>query len=193
MGGPGGRAVRLYRCSTGSPTRPVPPTRLATEAVRSPNWSTSMSNPLGNIKHGGHGTLTYARWKSMMQRCHDSNSDSYKHYGGAGVTVCERWRDFASFLTDMGECPNKSLTLDRIEGHKGYEPGNCRWATRAEQNRNRPSHAVMLTHGGASKSLTDWAREIGLTPNTLRMRLQNGWSVEKALTTAKQPGRFQKR
>ena len=142
-----------------------------------------MSNPNGNVKHGGHGTLTYARWKSMMQRCHDPKHDAFYRYGAIGITVCERWQDFASFLTDMDECPDKSMTLDRLKSERGYEPGNCRWATKAEQNRNRPSHAVMLTHAGETKSLTDWAAAIGMTANALRMRLQIGWSVEQALTT----------
>ena len=150
-----------------------------------------MSNPLGNVKHGGHGTLTYARWKSMMQRCNNPKASNYYRYGALGITVCERWQDFASFLTDMGECPNATLTLDRIDSSKDYEPGNCRWATMAEQNRNRPSHAVMLTHNDITKSLTEWAHDTGITPNTLRMRIAKlGWSVEKALTTTKQRGKF---
>ncbi len=152
-----------------------------------------MTKSLGNVKHGGHGTLTYARWKSMMQRCFNVKHIGYPRYGGIGITVCERWQDFALFLADMGECPGKEMTLDRIESQKGYEPGNCRWTTKADQNRNRPNHAVMLTHNGISKSLTDWAREIGMSPNSLRGRLQLGWSVEKALTTPKQPGKFQSR
>lgn len=144
-------------------------------------------NPNGNIKHGGHGTLTYSRWKSMMQRCNNPKASNYYRYGAIGITVCERWQDFASFLTDMGECACKEMTLDRIDSSKDYEPGNCRWATQAEQNRNRPSHAVILAYNGAAKSLTDWAHEIGITPNTLRMRIKKlGWSVEKALTTTKQ-------
>lgn len=144
-----------------------------------------MSNPKGNPKHGGHGTLTYARWKSMMQRCNDPGADNFEHYGGAGVTVCERWQDFALFRVDMGECPDKSMTLDRIEGAKGYEPGNCRWATRADQNRNRPRHAVMLTHDEATLSLTEWASRVGLSVNLLSMRLRLGWTVERALTQPK--------
>lgn len=138
-------------------------------------------NPYGNIKHGGHGTLTYSRWKSMMQRCHDKGHASYVRYGGAGVTVCERWLDFASFLTDMGECPSREHTLDRKNGGD-YEPGNCRWITKAEQNRNRPKQAVLLTHGGVTKSATDWAAEIGIPSNTLFARLRLGWSTERALT-----------
>lgn len=145
-------------------------------------------NPHGNPKHGGHGTLTYARWKSMRQRCNDSKADNFKHYGAKGVTVCERWQDFAAFLADMGACPSQAKTLDRYPNANGiYEPGNCRWATKAEQNRNRPSHAVMLEHCGATKSLTDWASEIGMSVNALRMRLALGWTVEHALTTPKKP------
>lgn len=152
-----------------------------------------MSNPNGNIKHGGHGTLTYARWKSMMQRCHDPKSRNYRYYGGAGVKVCDAWFDFAAFRSDMGECPDKAMTLDRIDNSRGYEPGNCRWLTQADQNRNRPAHAVLLTHEGVTRSVTEWAAVAGLTANTLRMRLRLGWGVEKALTTPKQSGRFSKR
>lgn len=144
-------------------------------------------NLKGNIKHGGHGTLTYARWKSMMQRCNDPKAINFKYYGGRGITVCERWCDFAAFLTDMGDCPRKLLTLDRIEGHLDYEPGNCRWATKAEQSRNRPSHAVMLTHAGETLSATDWARRIGMRPGTLIERIRLGWSVERAITAPLKP------
>lgn len=141
-----------------------------------------MTNPHGNIKHGGHGTLTYARWKSMMQRCYTKSATNYKYYGAAGITVCERWHDFALFLADMGECPDKSMTLDRIKNDLGYQPGNCRWATKAAQNRNRPSHAVSLTHNGITQSVTDWAAAIGVTANTLRQRFTACWPLDRALS-----------
>jgi hypothetical protein len=140
-----------------------------------------MSNFKGNPKHGGCGTLTYARWKSMMARCHNPNATNYKHYGALGITVCERWHDFASFRADMGECPDRSMTLDRRKNELGYQPGNCRWATKAAQNTNR-SHCVTLTHNGITQNVADWAAAIGIAPNTLSMRLRLGWSVERALT-----------
>lgn len=134
-------------------------------------------NPYGNRKHGGVGTLTYARWKSMLQRC-----ASNEHYVSHGITVCERWRtSFEAFLADMGECPSKAFTLDRIENANGYEPGNCRWATMAEQNRNR-THCVMLTHNGITQNITDWALQLGMRPGTLAERLRLGWTPERALT-----------
>ena len=133
-------------------------------------------------KHGGHGTLTYARWKSMMQRCNDPAAANFKRYGALGVTVCERWRDFPSFLTDMGACPDKSMTLDRVRNELGYEPGNCRWASKTDQNRNRTAH-LMLEFGGESKVASVWAEEFGLPAKTLYSRLRNGWTIERALTT----------
>lgn len=144
-------------------------------------------NQHGNIKHGGHGTLTYSRWKSMMQRCNDPKARNYPRYGGSGIKVCERWHDFASFLADMGECPSKIHTVERLKGDVGYESPNCRWATKAEQSRNRPSFCVQLTYKGVTKNATDWATEMGISPNTLFMRIRLGWSTERALTAPLKP------
>lgn len=69
----------------------------------------------GNTKHGGHGTLTYSRWKSMMQRCNNKTHKDYPNYGGRGIKVCEHWYDFAAFLIDMNECPDKGMTIDRLD------------------------------------------------------------------------------
>lgn len=139
-------------------------------------------NANGNLKHGQHGTLTYARWKSMMQRCNDPKHARYAYYGGRGITVCERWQQYPAFLEDVGECPSTGMTLDRLKNDVGYEPGNCQWATKADQNRNR-SHCVRLTHNGVTMNATDWALAVGMAPNTLLQRLYLGWSTERALTT----------
>lgn len=148
---------------------------------RNKNRVKSMSNPNGNIKHRGCWTLTYARWKSMMARCNNPNATNYKYYGALGITICERWHEFTAFLSDMGECPSRAMTLDRIENSIGYKPGNCRWATQAAQNKNR-SYCVLLTFNGITKNVTDWAAYVGITPNALNQRLRLGWSVERALT-----------
>lgn len=79
---------------------------------------------------------TYVAWYSMFCRCLYPKNKHYKNYGGRGISVCDRWKDFRNFLADMGESP-KNLTLDRINNDGNYEPGNCRWTTRKENNNNR--------------------------------------------------------
>ena len=119
----------------------------------------------------------------MIARCHDQRATNYRYYGAIGILVCTRWREsFSAFRADMGECPSRSMTLDRLKNDRGYEPGNCRWATQAEQNRHR-SHCVQLTHNGMTKNVADWAEIVGISANALSMRLRLGWSVERTLTT----------
>jgi hypothetical protein len=89
-----------------------------------------------HFKHGKCGTRTYKSWATMIQRCTNPRSPRYFDWGGRGITVCERWRDFRNFLADMGECPPK-LTIERVDNNGNYEPGNCHWVTQAVNNRNK--------------------------------------------------------
>jgi hypothetical protein len=88
-------------------------------------------------------------------------------YGGRGITVCERWRVFENFLADMGERP-AGKSLDRINTDLGYEPGNCRWATKSEQMRN--TRRALVFEG---KPLAQWAEESGVPYQTLKGRLRD--------------------
>ena len=98
---------------------------------------------IGNYRHGHRGSgknksRTYHSWASMRDRCYNPRCIEFKRYGKVGVSVCERWKRFANFLADMGERP-PGTSLDRINPWGNYEPGNCRWATPAEQTKNQRS------------------------------------------------------
>jgi hypothetical protein len=115
----------------------------------------------------------------MWYRCTSPKHPHFKDYGGRGIEVCERWKSFALFLQDVGQRP-PGKTLDRLDCHGNYEPGNCRWATSEEQQRNLRTNRL-LTFDGKTQCLTAWAKEAGIKKSTLRERLERGWSVEAAL------------
>lgn len=90
----------------------------------------------GGTKHGHSNSPTYISWYSMLNRCLNKNSKTYNHYGGNGIKVCVAWLKFENFLSDMG-CRPEGQSLDRIDSTGNYEPGNCRWADRFVQARNK--------------------------------------------------------
>lgn len=87
-------------------------------------------------KHGLTNHRLYATWRNMRDRCNYAEHPSYKDYGGRGITICERWNDFANFVADMGDRPD-GMSLDRRDNNGNYEPSNCRWATKSQQQLNQ--------------------------------------------------------
>jgi hypothetical protein len=127
-------------------------------------------------KHARHGesvhaerTSEYNAWRQMRQRCNLPTHKHYPHYGGRGISVCARWDDYANFLEDMGRRPSEDHSIDRIDVNGNYEPGNCRWATRITQARNKRG-AIYLTLHGETLHLKEWAERLGLQPGRLYQR-----------------------
>lgn len=138
---------------------------------------------MSNITHGMHKTATYESWKRMIQRCCNSKNHSYSAYGSKGIKVCDRWRDFNNFYSDMGE-RLPGMTLDRIDVNGHYEPGNCRWSDQWTQQNNRRNNRK-ITFNGITLTVSEWSRKLGISENTLRSRIRQGWEVEKALSSVK--------
>ena len=120
--------------------------------------------------HGMSRTPTHESWRSMKQRCNNPRSTAYRNYGGRGITVCERWNSFENFLADMGEQPD-GMQIERIHNDLGYAPGNCRWATRKEQHRNKRSNR-MITFKSETLPLAAWAERLNIRRDTLSRRLK---------------------
>lgn len=117
----------------------------------------------------------------MIQRCHSEQNPSFPRYGGRGIIVCEAWKaSFEAFLKDMGH-PPEGNSIDRIDNDRGYEPGNCRWATVKEQAGNRRS-SRLITHNGKTLPITEWARLLGRHHMTISDRIARGWPLERALS-----------
>lgn len=132
-------------------------------------------------RHGLSNTPTHKSWLSMLQRAQNPRACGHDRYYDAGIRVVDRWLVFENFLADMGPRPT-GMTLDRIDNEKGYEPGNCRWATQTMQSHNRRI-TRWIDHAGQRRPLAEWARLAGLCETTLRDRLAAGWGVDRALST----------
>lgn len=123
----------------------------------------------------------------MRRRCERATDHAFVDYGGRGIVVCDRWRDFAAFLEDMGECPSRGHSIDRVDNDGPYSPENCRWATRLEQANNTRANVRITVHG-ETRTLSEWARLGGFGESTVRARLRRGWSPEDAVTQSLRDG-----
>lgn len=125
--------------------------------------------PKFKVRHGLSDTRIHRCWMSMRGRCERPTDSAYANYGGRGIKVCERWQTFENFLEDMGPMPD-GMEIDRIDVNGDYEPGNCRWATPYQQNRNRRNNRL-IEFNGRVMCLTDWAQELGIKKECLHRRI----------------------
>ncbi len=120
-------------------------------------------------------TPEYRAWQAMRNRCLNPSGKDYSYYGGRGIKIAPQWGDYVSFLKDMGRRPTKLHTLERVDGDGDYTKGNCVWATRLVQARNRkycPGYAFV----GQTHKSWEWAAILGIQAMTLHHYM---WRVNK--------------
>lgn len=131
----------------------------------------------------------YRAWGRMKRRCLDPKYHAYKFYGARGVSVCDAWvNSFPAFFSEVGHRPTPKHSLDRIDTTRGYEPGNCRWATRLTQANNRTDN-IFVSYRGKRMTLTEAWRAAGCvcSNQSLFKRISNGWDVRAAVETPPNP------
>lgn len=128
--------------------------------------------PEWSVKHGMHKHPIYRCWEGIIQRCTNPKNAAWPRYGGRGITVCERWREFINFRDDMFSSWQPGLTIDRIDNDAGYYPGNCRWVTQKENNSNRNKRLLK------GFDVAHLAQCSNIDPHTLRYRINQGWPAK---------------
>ena len=124
-------------------------------------------NP-GNTKHNDTNSTEYKSWLAMKRR------EIREPYLSKGIKICDEWKyNYEQFLKDMGRKPSDDYTIDRINNSEGYNPTNCRWATKSEQQQNKDNNNLVCINGEVL-CLSEYSRRIGVNCNTLRERKKRG-------------------
>lgn len=188
-----GKSLWLVCCTCGSSPFVVIGSQLTFGKTRSCGCLQQESVIARNTDHGAavRGDLLpeYRIWAHIIDRCTNPRNKMWSYYGGRGITVCDRWRNFKLFYADMGSRPSDTHSIDRKNNNGNYEPDNCRWATSYEQAQNQRT-TRFLTFRGETLAMSEWARRLGLSIQTVASRLNKSkWSVEQALSTPVQKRR----
>lgn len=163
----------------------VPIGKLTSSHTKSCGCQKIESTIKRSTKHGfaqrGILNKTWMIWTDMRKRCFNKNNNRFNHYGGRGITICERWNDFNNFIEDMGECPD-GYSIERVDVNGNYAPENCKWIPMIEQSRNT-TRVIYITINGETKILADWARHFSIDYRKVQYRIKKGWDVLSAFTT----------
>jgi hypothetical protein len=141
-------------------------------------------------KHGGYvggkELPEHYTWRTMHARCNNPNQKNYIYYGGRGITVCERWMTYENFLADMGPRPSNTHSLDRVDNNRGYDPENCQWATRSQQQRNKRATRI-YTNGVFEGTLVECATYLGMSKELAHYHWKHNGTFEKGVSWRELP------
>lgn len=134
---------------------------------------------LRNITHGMTKTKEWTAYHAIHARCYNPSNPQYKDYGARGIGLCQRWSGIngcANFIKDMGLAPSKHHTLERVDVNGIYEPTNCKWATWAEQSKNK-RNSVYLEYGSEKFILNEWAKKLAIPKHRIRKYISQGFGI----------------
>lgn len=164
---------RLVQCVCGNKSRALNGDLVNGRTKRCRSCSHAARRGISNtavVIHGMADTPTQWVWSDMKRRCFNPGRRGYENYGARGITVCERWLSFSNFLADMGPRPSSNYQIDRIDNDGNYEPGNCRWILRNDQNYNK-RNTYKFSAFGRVFTLKDAESEYGIPKETIYHRL----------------------
>ena len=178
-----GKTLWLCRCDCGK-LATVKTNELRTGGTKSCGCLVKEVLSVMHRTHGMSGDRIYRIWRLMKNRCTNSRSPDYPHYGGRGITVCDEWRNsfeaFRDWALANGYADN--LSIDRIDVNGNYCPENCRWATQVQQCENRTNNNL-ITCDGETLPVKVWAKRLSISADVLYSRKRHGWSDEMTIKT----------
>ena len=144
-------------------------------------------------RHCESNSKLYRVWDSMVMRCHNSNHRAYSRYGARGITVCNEWRDYVNFRNwAVSNGYTEGLTIERINNDLGYNPSNCCWATRKQQQNNRTAcHYVF--YRGQIKTITEWSESLGISTTSVYKLFKDNNEAKRVEYPASHSARLQSR
>ena len=177
-----GMSIWLCECNCGNKVKVS--TKHLGKSTKSCGCLRKDTNILLNTKHGKSNTRLWKTWYEMKNRCNNKDDSNFYNYGGRGIKVCDDWNNNFEHFYDwaLKHGYSDALTIDRINNNGNYEPNNCRWISRAEQNNNKRNNHL-LTYNGKTQNIKKWSEELGLKWSTIYSRLHQGWSIERTLST----------
>lgn len=168
-----GHVLWVCRCSCGRTFESSGVSLRAGKRVSCDECTSARRRDLAT-KHGLCGEPEFWILEGMKARCHNPKNKRFDRYGGRGISVCERWLESpANFVADMGKRPSQNHSIERIDRDGNYEPGNCVWATVAEQANNR-SNNTRIEIDGRTQNITQWASECGVNRTVILRRMKRG-------------------